>query len=114
MYIFFIFGVGFYSFGLWPLHIPFWYAGYLVQNKVKSQKGRMIFLGILAAGLIICEILCQWVLTGYACLVPLIVMLGIWDLLFGYFAKPVCRLLRKLFQALINWITQEENAEKAD
>ena len=114
MYMFRVFGGGFYSIFLLPLHIPLWCTGYLVQDKVKSPKGRTIFLGVLVAGLLLCEMLCQWVLTGYDKLVPAIIMLIIWDLVFGYFAKPVCRLLRKLFQALINWITQEENTKKAD
>lgn len=114
MYMLGVFGVGFYSITLWPFHIPMWCTGHLIQHKVKSQKGRMIFLGILAAGLIICEMLCQWILTGYACLVPAIIMLCIWDLLFGYFAKPIYRLLRKLFRSLIDWIYAEEETNHVE
>ncbi len=77
MYMFSVFGSGFYSIILWPFHIPLWCTGYLIQNKVNSTKGRMIFLGILAAGLILCEMLCQWVLISYDRLGAAIVMLGI-------------------------------------
>lgn len=112
MYMFSVFGVGFYSIILLPFHIPLWCTGYLIQDKVKSAKGRGIWLSIWAAGLFLCEMLCQWVLTGYDKLVPAIVMLGIWDLLFGYFAKPVYRLLRKPLRALIDWINREEETNQ--
>ena len=111
MYMFHVFGVGFYNIILWPLHIPLWCTGYLAQDKLKSPKGRLIFLSILAAGFFLCEMLCHWVFTGFDSWVPAIGIICLWDLVFGYFAKPVFRILRRLFRILIDWICSDEEAK---
>lgn len=114
MYIFSVFGVGFYHFRLWPFHIPLWCAGHLVQAKVKSPKVRKVWLCVLTAGLLLCEVLCRWFLFGYDTLPAVIVVLIIWDLIFGYFAKPAWNLLRKLFRMFIDWINCNEENDSSE
>ena len=108
MYIFNVFGVGFYSPIFWPVHICLWCIGFWVQCKVKSPNSRKTWLSILTVGMVLCEMLCRWVLSGYATLPVIIIVLAIWDLLFGYFAKPVWQLFGKLFRILIHWIRKIE------
>lgn len=114
MWMFRVFSSGYYSIFLWPVHIPLWCTGYLVQDKLKPMKSRRIWLAILTAGLILGEMLCEWVLTGYDRLGAYLVFIIVWDLLMGYFAKPVYHLLRKPLRAMIDWINREEETDQSE
>lgn len=103
MWLLHTFSIGIYSILLWPVHIPLWCTGYLIRDKLPSPRAHRILLAVLGAGILFCEMLCQWLLTGFDRWGGIIAMAIIIDLVIGYFAKDVGRALR----ALVDWINNK-------
>lgn len=111
MWILRVFSTGFYSILLWPFHIPLWCTGYLVQDKLKSKKGRRIWLGILALGLILCELTCWYILQGFDRWGGFIAIAVVLDLLIGYAAAALPPLFRQLTQRYLQYLETDDEEE---
>lgn len=110
MWILRVFTIGLSSIQLFPVHIPLWCTGYLIHKKMKSQKSRRIWLGILVAGLILCEPICWYVLEGFDRWGGFIAIAVIIDLLTGYAAAALPPLFRKCFRQYMQYLESDDES----
>lgn len=114
MWLLHIIAIGLYSIVFWPFHIPLWCTGYLIRDKLKARRGRLIWLAILAAGLIFCELLCQWILQGYDRWGGFIAIAVIFDLVIGYAAAALPPFIRESFRKYMQYLETDDETESAD
>lgn len=110
MWILHVFAIGLYHILLWPFHILLWSTGYLIRDKVRSPAIRSGWLLVLVLGLILCQVLCEWVITGYDRRFLFIAIVILLDLLMGYGIFGILRLFRRL----ADWIIKENQTAEEE